>query len=220
MHRFQDPDVWKPLIIINVTFILQVETIFSHHHQTNFLLTTDHHHADSNWIPCNERLHSALPRGSGFWLNIMIIASQWQRFWFGNHFANKIIPISLKYQASGSRLNPYDGALFSRIAVTLGQVSIYWWRQYNLSPFPKLYSLCIISSCYCGVQMTFWTFFMWLLCEEWYSKRNSMIQLSSVFLTGRMGPRRLLTLRFWWLTLVGKPLLMVPWSQHQVLSWL
>ena len=26
------------------------------------------------------------------------------------------------HQASGSRLNPFDGALFSRIAVTVGQV--------------------------------------------------------------------------------------------------
>ena len=28
LNRFQEPDVWKPLIIINVTFILQVVTIF------------------------------------------------------------------------------------------------------------------------------------------------------------------------------------------------
>ena len=162
--RWRIPTTWysKNLDLIENAQVSRsrcVET--THHHQCHFhssggnhffliitkeiFFTTDHHHADSNWIPCNERLHSAIPRGSG--LNIMIIASQWQRFWFGNHLANKIIPISLKYQASGSRLNPYDGALFSRIAVTLGQVSIYWWRQYNLSSFPKLSTLCSIRRC-------------------------------------------------------------------------
>jgi len=81
LARFQEPDVWKPLIIINVTFILQTATGF---------------HAMRGYTV-------------------------------------------LFQEASGSRLNPYDGALFSRIAVTFGQ-------------------------------------------------------LSSVFLTGKMGPRRLLTL--------------------------
>ena len=33
------------------------------------------------------------------------------------------------HQASGSRLNPFDGALFSRIAVTVGQVLLAGFKM-------------------------------------------------------------------------------------------